>query len=855
MSLSQIKLSAIEWQFVEKPVSDKEMQILKLIRDGYHNVDITHNHYKSVMGILKITFSDSLEMFLYNKYFKERVTDIERIILKKVPSYQKIQLPNIVRINSVDMARIENTVQLNEDNAYEFLLLSQIKKLVYYFVENQMNDCMYYYYTLTNLMNASILHLNRYIKGLGLYVTGMIEPHFDAVCTITNGVNIIELNKKILKYKNTVLYQHQKEVFMLCKQPKTKLILYAAPTGTGKTLTPIGLSEEFKIIYVCAARHIGLSLARSAISVNKKIAFAFGCDSVDDIRLHNLTAKEFTKHRKSGGIYKVDNMVGDNVQIMICDIKSYQIAMHYMLMFFKRENIIMYWDEPTISLDCETHEFHKMIQSNWKNNQIPNIVLASATLPQYTEITDVIQGFLSKTFQDGESDSEFDYANPIVENVVSFDCIKSIPIIDSNGFASTLHTMTDNYANVQEMANYCERNLTLLRYFEFQEIIDFVIYINSNLSLPGEMQLRRYFHSIETISMLNIKHYYTRLFSHISESVWGTVYSHFQTVRIPKIESNDSIDNKGNKIVKMKSLGGSVHDIAATTVTGNIGVAVTTKDAYTLTDGPTIYLCNDVNKVAKFCIQQANIPASVMKLIMEKIEFNNKINDKISELEQTLGHKQQLVDSAIGSSNGNKTNKSKESTKLNRESMKTEGSSDISRLTNEINILRNAIKIVMLNDAFVPNTQQHLLKWAENVKRGNSFTSSVTETHVNAIMALHNVNDCWKILLMMGIGVFVEGFNQEFLEIMKDMASQELLFMVIATSDYIYGTNNNFCHAYIGKDLDLTQEKIIQSLGRVGRNNIQQTYTVRFRDNEQIRKLFSYNADKPEIQNMNKLFG
>ena len=43
-------------------------------------------------------------------------------------------------------------------------------------------------------------------------------------------------------------------------------------------------------------------------------------------------------------------------------------------------------------------------------------------------------------------------------------------------------------------------------------------------------------------------------------------------------------------------------------------------------------------------------------------------------------------------------------------------------------------------------------------------------------------------------------------------------------------------------------------MGRIGRNNIQQTYTVRFRDDAQILKLFTSETDKPEIINMNKLF-
>jgi len=43
-------------------------------------------------------------------------------------------------------------------------------------------------------------------------------------------------------------------------------------------------------------------------------------------------------------------------------------------------------------------------------------------------------------------------------------------------------------------------------------------------------------------------------------------------------------------------------------------------------------------------------------------------------------------------------------------------------------------------------------------------------------------------------------------------------------------------------------------MGRIGRNKIQQDYTVRFRDDEQIAKLFTAEAEKPEVLNMNRLF-
>ena len=61
--------------------------------------------------------------------------------------------------------------------------------------------------------------------------------------------------------------------------------------------------KQFRIIFVCAVRHVGLALAKAAISMEKCVAFAFGCNDIEDIRLHYFSAKEYTKNRKTGGSF------------------------------------------------------------------------------------------------------------------------------------------------------------------------------------------------------------------------------------------------------------------------------------------------------------------------------------------------------------------------------------------------------------------------------------------------------------------------------------------------------------------------------------------------------------------------
>ena len=223
-----------------------------------------------------------------------------------------------------------------------------------------------YYYTLNYLLSKKIT-CNQNLKLFAENILIQEKNTMDFIDLLRISPEIFENNIYLSKYKDFTLYDHQKELFTLCKSKNPKFIQYVAPTGTGKTLSPLGLSEGHRIIFVCAARHVGLSLAKSAISCKKKVAFAFGCTCSEDVRLHYYSAKEYSINKRTGGIGKVDNTVGDNVEIMICDIKSYLHAMHYMMAFNSVNDIILYWDEPTITMDYQDHEYHEIIHSNWKN--------------------------------------------------------------------------------------------------------------------------------------------------------------------------------------------------------------------------------------------------------------------------------------------------------------------------------------------------------------------------------------------------------------------------------------------------------------------------------------------------------
>jgi len=808
-----------------------------------------------------------MEDYLYNTYFRRKVDELVR---KYECGFLEVNVNPKTKIKKADLIRLEKNkveeIETSKASIYEYVLLNQVKNLLKLKYAN--GNWEYYYFTLYKLARNSILHINVHVLKVIKQILSMYEESVSLLKIVENSSDFIEKNENILKYSDFSLYDHQKELFTCCKRKEPKLVLYIAPTGTGKTLSPIGLSETKKVIFVCAARHVGLALARAAISVNKKIAFAFACSSADEIRLHYFAAKEYTKNWKTGGIWKVDNSVGDKVEIIICDIKSYISAMFYMLAFHEKEEIITYWDEPTIALDYDEHEFHEIIKQNWSENIIPNMVLSSATLPKVHEIPETISDFISK------------FPNASIASVISHDCKKTIPIIDKNGYVVLPHHQASDFITKQKIVDQCENYLTLLRYFDLKELSKFIKYVTENNMIPANASVNRYFASLDEIDMKTIKLYYLTLLKNIKEDDWLNVYNYFKDNRDKRINANNSIDDKGNKIRKYSSIGPGIESRKSssgggelirtmsvqvqgqiqkekTADSGSCAIYVTTKDAYTLTDGPTIFLANNTEKIAKFCIQQASIPGAIMTDIVEKIDFNNSLNLKIRKLEkiiEDINERSQAKETTDVSHSEKGLKKKKSDHKANRLENDDISYNETRKVLHELDMLRSMIKTANLNEMFVPNSTDHLAKWASEMQTKSAFTSVIEEETILKIMMLEDVDNSWKVLLLMGIGVFTNHNSIAYTEIMKSLADQQKLYLIIASSDYIYGTNYQFCHGYLSKDMNLTQEKIIQAMGRIGRNKIQQDYSVRFRDDEQIQKLFSKESDKPEVKNMNRLF-
>ena len=829
MDLAQVKLTKKEWASVEIPVSDDEKEILRLIQDGYRHVNIRYNRHQAMVTFLKIDLTDDMEAFLYTTYFAKSMLELSKTVqLTLPPSFHPKKTKPLKKIDMMRLAHLEVNIEKQKEHMFEFQLL----KFCHQSLLSPKQEGIKGFYTLVHARKANVKHTNRWVmEFVNLFVDHMYNEQVtfcseDRRSSTTNdrgrftpGVvwmtesfrhsyEIIEKNSHLLRYNDITLYDHQKQLFQIFnkrseEENKPVLVLYTAPTGTGKTMSPLGLSCSYRIIYICAARHVGLSLAKSAISMEKCVAFAFGCETASDIRLHYYSAAEYTKNHKTGGIYKVDNSDGRKVEIMICDVASYLIAMYYMLSFNENSNIILYWDEPTIGLDVVDHPLHPTLQRMWNENKIERVVLSCATLPKEDEIADVLVNFRC----------QFDGAE--IQAISSYDCKKTITLLDALGKCVLPHLLFSSYTDIEQCIVHCHSNKSLLRYFDLREIVRFVEYVKLAGYVNESYRIENYFSNIEDVTLMNIKLYYLDILKQMDASVYSVVHQH------------------------MKSTLGSYFP------SDSKGTLLTTTDAHTLTDGPTIFLAEDVSKIGKFYIQQTKVPSRTLDNIMEKIGTNNQIQKKMDVLLKSL-------DDAMGQ----EADKDK---KMEKESFKPE----VRKLLNNIEALRGEIIFVAMDPMYVPNTRQHQAIWVPNGHIvEHAFVPIIDESAVREIMEL-DVDTQMKLLLLLGIGVFVErtlasstANYTAYMEVMKRLSQDQRLFLIIAASDYIYGTNYQLCHAVLGKDLqNMTQQKIIQAMGRVGRSNIQQSYTVRFRDETLITKLFlpiSLN-DNVEAQQMCRL--
>ena len=149
MDLKQRKLNKSEWDSIEVPVSKSEIDIINLIIKGFHDVNIRLNNNKSLFMYLKIDYSEKIEEYVYNKYFREQVKEIEDNLISIRSTYRKIQVDGIIRLNSSDKIRLERNDEesIRNSDIYENTLLTHMSKMLSHRLKDK-KAFIFHYFTL-----------------------------------------------------------------------------------------------------------------------------------------------------------------------------------------------------------------------------------------------------------------------------------------------------------------------------------------------------------------------------------------------------------------------------------------------------------------------------------------------------------------------------------------------------------------------------------------------------------------------------------------------------------------------------------------------------------------------------------
>lgn len=823
--LSQIKLSKKEWDNIEKPITDEREQIvLNMI-----NTCSTQEH--SIVISLKeyLKLGNDFDSVIFHGMLASKINKFNKEDCLQIDSYLKRLVRSIKKINKKDQIRIQNSIEkfdTEETSATEKiidLIVIDIIRILSKVIYKYEDECYTKSKFITCIFNLNII-LQHHVDKLNSILCDIISiiisnnfKHIDLNDIFRNSNRTLQ-NNEYNSFKNVQLYDHQKQIFEIFRNNKQKsnFVWYCAPTSSGKTLTPIGLCNYKKIIFMCASKHIGLGLAKSSFNMGRKIGFAFGCNHMEDIRLNYNAINSFNV--KKNGRKVPDHTDGTKVEIMICDVKSYEIAMIYMKTFNNVSDLVLFWDEPTIGLDVPSHPLHDMIKKNWSINVIPNIVFSCATLPKIENVQDVIKHHESK------------FENHMFHHIDAHDELTNVLLYDEYGNIIMPHTQFKTLEVMKSFITY--HGMKYNKFFNCTSCCDFLLFYDT---YTGSKLIYDNFHSIADITMKSIKELYVKVLLSIeTQSQWSKIQLNF----LKQYPKNTTISHEDRNY---------------------IGTDLTAHAARSLTNGPTLYISNNISNVSKYLLAKGNINKNILSDIERKISHNNQIsndlNRKIKDYEDKI-----------------------EKFKDNDNIMINERfPEDVLELKRQIDTLEKKIIPLTLDARYRPNTKDHYMFWNKNYdvefEESDVYCSSIEDTDVRDVSQLDSLQNIFKYTFLMGIGIFTNSSmtnksllssmskdeiyreSNKYVEIIKSLAENKSLYLVIADSDYIYGTNYQFSHCYLGKDIqDISQEKIIQCIGRVGRKEKNKHFSFRFRSIEQIETLYSVPKLNIEANNMNTLF-
>ena len=136
---------------------------------------------------------------------------------------------------------------------------------------------------------------------------------------VLKNISLLYEHNKIFDYKTLELYQHQKDIFNIFAKnaifPSLSFIVrQQVPENINTNRLVAGLQCH---IHLCFETY-WIEFGKSSFHMKRKIGFAFGCNSQDNIRLNYNAVRSYTTTKNGRKI--PNHSDGTNVELMICDV-------------------------------------------------------------------------------------------------------------------------------------------------------------------------------------------------------------------------------------------------------------------------------------------------------------------------------------------------------------------------------------------------------------------------------------------------------------------------------------------------------------------------------------------------------
>ncbi len=183
--------------------------------------------------------NENVETFhhhFYEMYFKKKISSMnEKYVIKWENKCSKKNKSKLKKKEQIRIKNFEQKMSENKERIYEYLLLKNAKSFLSNLKSNNISKYIYYYYNLSQLILNNIYNINTIVMAYIKYLLKKFSKKIKMKDIIVNSGDYIEKNKVLLKYKDISLYKHQSDMIKTFKNNETsQLVLYQAPTGTGK---------------------------------------------------------------------------------------------------------------------------------------------------------------------------------------------------------------------------------------------------------------------------------------------------------------------------------------------------------------------------------------------------------------------------------------------------------------------------------------------------------------------------------------------------------------------------------------------------------------------------------------------